>query len=222
VSSGVVEHDIDIDVHQWVYDSKDVYRGAIDPEYISHNINVHWLYDDDSTRIGLAEHETDDLAVFNVLWFHDNPYAMLFQDVSWKPTDKTLWSTMSTDAYHDCLDDDFKTVHELALNSGTLLITPELLMNKPDLYICKKCNKKSLVKSNSCSTAEVTELDFNQFSKLFIDEDFVLYSKTSLQRDACDPQERVPEQQESPPPLQQQESPQQQQESLPPHPPPQP
>ena len=82
VSSNIVEHDVDIDVHQWSYDSKDVYRGSIDPEYISESLNVYWLYNDDSMRIGLAEHEADHAAVFETLWFHDNPYATLFQDLS--------------------------------------------------------------------------------------------------------------------------------------------
>jgi hypothetical protein len=220
ISSSIVEHDLDIDVHQWSYDSKDVYRGSIDPEYISESLNVYWLYNDDSMRIGLAEHEADDAAVFETLWFYENPYATLFQDLSWTSSDQTLWSRLSNEAYQDCLEDDFKSVHDLALNSGTILITPAMLINKPNLYTCTTCNKKSLVKTNSCSTVEVTSLDFNQFNKLFIDEDFVLYTKTSRQHDACD-QEQSKEQAVQQEPIPQPESPQELEQVLPQEDPPQ-
>ena len=92
VSPDIVEHDIDIDADQWSYNDKDVYRGSLDPEYISQNLNVYWLYDDDSKRVGLAEHESEHPEEFKALWFYDNPFATLFQDPSWKSNEKTLWS----------------------------------------------------------------------------------------------------------------------------------
>jgi hypothetical protein len=202
VSSDIVEHDLDIDADQWSYDEKDVYRGSVDPEYIKHNLNVYWLYDDDSKRIGLAEHDADDPVLFKSLWFYDNPYATLFQDSSWKSTSKTLWSKLSNEAYQDCLDTDFKTVSLQALNSGVLLITPDMLINKPDLYTCKVCSKKSLMASDNCREALVSNLDFNQFSILFLDEDFVIYEKIKPQPGACDQEqpellEQSPDLQES-------------------------
>ena len=202
LSSDIVEHDLDIDADQWSYDGKDVYRGSVDPEYLKHNLNVYWLYDDDSKRIGIAEHDPDDRVIFKSLWFHDNPYATLFQDSLWKSTATTLWSKLSNEAYQDCLDTDFKTVSLQALNSGVLLVTPEMLINKPDLYTCEKCNKKSLMASDNCHQASVSVLDFNQFSILFLDDDFVIYERSTPQPDASEqePQEELqksPAQQES-------------------------
>jgi hypothetical protein len=203
LSSDIVEHDLDIDADQWSYDGKDVYRGSVDPEYLKHNLNVYWLYDDDSKRIGLAEHDPDDRVIFKSLWFYDNPYATLFQDNSWKSTSTTLWSRLSNEAYQDCLDTDFKTVSIQALNSGTLLITPEILINKPDLYTCEKCNKKSLMANDNCRQALISDLDFNQFSILFLDDDFVIYEKSTLLQQPLDASEQEqPEEQQTSPDLQ--------------------
>jgi hypothetical protein len=195
-SSDIVEHDLDIEADQWSYDGKDVYRGSLDSEYMHHKLNVYWLYDDNSKRVGLAEHDVDEPEIFKALWFRENPYAMLYQDDSWKSTEKTLWSKLSNEAYQDCLENDFKTVSDLAVTSGTLLITPELLINNPDLYSCEKCGKKSLIKLNICSTTSVSILDFNQFSFLFLDDNFVIYEKLTPPCDASE-QERQEEQPES-------------------------
>uniref|UniRef100_A0A6C0ERE3 Uncharacterized protein n=1 Tax=viral metagenome TaxID=1070528 RepID=A0A6C0ERE3_9ZZZZ len=197
ISSDIVEHDLDIDADQWSYDEKDVYRGSIDSEYLEHKLNVYWLYDDNSKRIGLAEHEIDEPEVFKALWFRENPYAMLYQDDTWKSTETTLWSKLSNEAYQDCLENDFTTVSDLALSSGTLLMTPELLINKPDLYSCEKCGKKSLMAKNCCSQALVSILDFSQFSILFLDDNFVIYEKLTPQCDAFE-QEQLEEQPELP------------------------
>ena len=193
LSPDIVEHDLDVDADQWSYDGRDVYRGSIDPEYIKYNLNVYWLYDDDSKRVGLAEHDPDDQAIFKSLWFYDNPYATLFQDNSWKSTGATVWSKLSNEAYQDCLDTDFKLVTLQALNSGVLLITPDMLINKPDLYTCEKCNKKSLMASDNCHQALVSVLDFNQFSILFLDDNFVIYEKSTelLQQPDASEQEQL-------------------------------
>ena len=201
ISSDIVEHDLDMDADQWSYDNRDVYRGAIDSEYVSHGLNVHWLYDDNSMRIGLAEHDSSDPANFAVLWFYDNPFATLFQDNAWKSSGTTLWSKLSNEAYQDCLESDFKCVSDLALSSGVVLMTPSMIVKKPDLYTCEVCGKKSLIKSNVCSTVSISDLDFSQFSILFLDDDFVLYDKPTppLQHDAS-VQEQPKVQQSSPGP----------------------
>ena len=80
ISTDIVEHDLDVDADQWSYDGKDVYRGSVDPEYLSKDLNVYWLYDDNLKRVGLAEHEAKEPEVFKALWFHDNPFATLYQD----------------------------------------------------------------------------------------------------------------------------------------------
>jgi hypothetical protein len=201
ISSDIVEHDLDIDADQWSYDSRDVYRGTIDSTYLEYNINVYWLYDGDSKRIGLAEHDINEPSCFNALWFYNNPFATLLQDELWKPTGKTLWSKLSNEAYQDCLELDFRYVSDQALSGGVLLVTPEILMLKPNLYTCEKCNKKSLTKSNVCSTASVSDLDFSQFSILFLDDDFVLYEKTTSHQQQHDASvQEQPEQPEQLPP----------------------
>jgi hypothetical protein len=178
ISSDIVEHDLDIDADQWSYDGRDVYRGCVDPEYINNSLNVYWLYDDDSKRIGLVEHESENQAEFKCLWFYDNPYATLFQDTAWKSTGKTLMSKLSSEAYQDCLETDFVFIGDQCLTNNVLLITPEILIQNPKIYTCEKCGKKSLMKSNVCSTASVSDLDFKDFSILFVDESFVIYEKS--------------------------------------------
>ena len=165
ISQDIVEHDLDIDVDQWSYDQKDVYRGSIDREYLSYNLNVYWLYDDDSRRIGLAEHDSDDPAIFKALWFYENPYATLFQDPQWKCTNETLWSKLSVEAYQDLLEDDFKYVSDACLQSGRMLITPDMLIETPEMFTCETCGKKSLTKPNSCSVVS-SPVQFSQFSIL--------------------------------------------------------
>lgn len=191
ISSDIVEHDLDIDADEWSYDGKDVYRGSVDPEYVSNELNVYWLYDDNLKRVGLAEHESKEPEVFKALWFHENPFATLYQDDSWKSTGNTLWSKLSNEAYQDYLEG--LNIRDQALNSGLLLVTPSMLIDPPKIYVCYKCGKKSF-ESSSCSLTQ-TDLDFSAFSILFVDDDFVIYEKSSSlpQSDAC-AEEQQPEQ----------------------------
>jgi hypothetical protein len=194
ISSDVVEHDLDIDADQWSYDGRDVYRGSVDPTYINHSLNVHWLYDDDSKRIGLVEHESDNPAEFKCLWFYEDPYATLFQDTTWKSTGKTLMSKLSNEAYQDCLETDFVFIGDQCLVNNVLLVTPEILIQRPKIYTCEKCGKKSLMKTNVCSAASDSDLVFNDFSILFVDESFVIYEKSTLdqpQPDASSQEQQV-------------------------------
>ena len=165
ISSDIVEHDVDIDADQWSYDGRDVYRGLPDPTYIPKNLNVYWLYDDDSKRVGLAEHELESPEVFKALWFYENPFATLFQDPAWKSTGETIWSKLSNEAYQDCLEDDFKTVFQRALKSGVGLVTPELVIHE--------------------------KIPSSVDSYIFLDADFVIYEKLTPQSDVCEqePQE---------------------------------
>ena len=201
ISTDIVEHDLDVDADQWCYDGRDVYRGSFDPRYTTQSLNVYWLYDDNLQRIGLVEHEAEHPEVYKTLWFHDNPFATLYQDSTWKSTGKTLWSMLSSEAYQDCLEDDFKTVSDLALNSDILLVKPSMLVETPKVYECKICNKKSLRKF--CSSSEESYIDFNSYTLIFIDDEFVIYERLNLtdqnstlqQSDACEPvlQESVTE-----------------------------
>lgn len=173
ISPDIVEHDLNTDAEQWSYDDKDVYRGTFDPRYTALGLNVYWLYDDNLNRVGLAEHEANEPEVFKALWFHENPFATLTQDTNWKSTGKTLWTRMTNEAYQDCLDEDFATVRERALNSNVLLMTPKFLIDPPQITMCTKCSKKGF--GNQHCRSPTIVLDISQFSKLFIDDDFIIH-----------------------------------------------
>lgn len=212
ISPDIVEHDEDMDGDLWNYDGVDVYRGTFDPDYVSQGLLVYSLYDDNSKRIGLAEHEMDSPEVYKALWVRDTPFGTLLQEDGWKSKNVTLWSMLSNEAYQDCLESDFKHVSDWALQSGKLLITPSMLANKPCIYTCPSCGKKSLSEISDCKSVEKTVLDFNQFSVLFLDDLFVIHEAPENSRahqpyDACyegqqQEQEQEPEQARlrSPPP----------------------
>ena len=178
ISTDIVEHDLDVDADQWNYDGKDVYRGSVDPDYLCKDLNVYWLYDDNLKRVGLAEHEAREPEVFKALWFYDNPFATLYQDPSWKSTNSTLWSKLSNEAYQDFLEG--VNMQNEALKSGLLLVTPNMLIERPKLYKCEQCGTMSLMEKGICPNASVSDLDFSKFSILFLDEDYVIYERSSI------------------------------------------
>lgn len=206
ISPDIVEHDEDMDGDLWNYDGVDVYRGTFDPKYASYGLQVYWLYDDNSKRIGLAEHEMDAPEVYKALWFRDTAFGTLLQEDGWKSKNVTLWSMLSNEAYQDCLETDFKYVSDWALQSGKLFVTPSMIAQRPLLYTCSSCGKKSLSEIGGCKSVEKTVLDFNQFSILFLDELFVIYEAPDNSRvhqpyDACyEEQQREQEQTELPSP----------------------
>lgn len=170
-SDDVADHDDDYDAEEWNYNGRDVFRGCLDPNF--KEWNVYWLYDDNLVRVGLAEHDSESPEVFHTLWFHDNAFGTLFQESNWEKKG-TLWSLLTPEAYQDCLEDDFKTVFDRALGSSIRLMTPGFITNPPKVYHCPKCNKKSL--SPLCSEANVYDYEFSDFSILFLDDSFVLYT----------------------------------------------
>ena len=134
LSTDIVEHDDDLEVYKWEYDGKEVYRGTHDPRYLKHNLTVYCLYDDNLKRVGLVEHDADEPEIYEVLWFYDNPFARFYQNPEWKSTEKTVWSMLSSEAYQDCLEDDFKTIVERCLSSKYRLVTPEMLFKENKVY----------------------------------------------------------------------------------------
>jgi len=193
-SEDIADHDDDYDAEEWNYNGREVFRGCVDPAYS--DWNVYWLYDENLLRIGLAEHDSENPEVFHSLWFHDNPFGTLFQESNWVKKE-TLWSLLSPEAYQDCLEDDFKTVFDRSLGSNIRLMTPGFITNSPKVYHCEKCNKKSLLPL--CSDATVYDYLFSDFSILFLDDSFVLYTAPSDSKvwsylnlsqpphDACEP-----------------------------------
>lgn len=169
----VLDHDDDMDAEIYTFENREVYRGTFDPRYTSQNLDVHWLYDDNSKRVGLVEYESTDFSKFSVLWYYDNPYATLLQEPDWKQQGKTLWSMLSEEAYQDCLDDNFETVISKSLNSPYRLVFPNSVHNPTELYECEKCGKRSLTLETSCSSMK--KISFPN-SILFLDDSFILYS----------------------------------------------
>lgn len=178
VSQDIMSHDEDIEAEIWSYDNRDVYRGNFDPEYTKHNLIVYWLYDTNLNRIGLAEHDIDEPEIFKALWYKDNPYATLYQNNSWKSSNKTLWSFLTPEAYQDCLEEDFKTIFDRCLTSKYRLVTPEFLIHPPTIYHCKDCNKKSIKPLKSCINVYESNY-FDHTSLLFIDSSFIVYLQSN-------------------------------------------
>lgn len=168
----VLEHDDDLDAEMYTYDGREVYRGRFDPRYTSLDLDVHWLYDENSKRVGLVEYESGDFNKSSVLWYYDNPYATLLQDPRWKSQGKTLWSMLSEEAYQDCLETDFKNVIEKSLYSPYRLVFPSTYHKPYEVYECSKCGRRSLTLENGCPTMKKVSLTY---SSLFLDDSFVLY-----------------------------------------------
>lgn len=188
ISPDIVEHDEDIDADQWEYEGRDVYRGRVDPRYTKHGLDVHWLYDDNLNKVGLAEHDSDEPQIYKALWFYENPFATLYQDESWKSKNKTLWSMLSNEAYQDCLEDDFKTIFDRCLSSKYRLVTPSMLMSPPMIYECKKCGKQSLTKFSCSDVIEKSFLDFENL--VYVDDSFVLHEKSTVQHVASEQEQQ--------------------------------
>ena len=177
ISSDIVEHDIDCDAEEWSYNGKNVYRGLIDQKYIDEKLHVYWLYDDNSKKVGLAEHESDSPEIFKALWIYENnPFATLYQNLEWKETGNTLWSKLSNEAYQDCLEKDFKNVFDDALKNNTLILTPSNLKKDFFIYECERCNHKSFLAMNGHSPVKKIPLvDLNHFFLLFLDDSFLVF-----------------------------------------------
>lgn len=183
VSQDITEHDLNTDVETWTYDDREVFRGNIDPEYLSQGLNVYWLYDDFNIRVGLAEHEQKDENQFAALWFKENPFATLFQQDGWTSTGETLWSKMTPQAYEDCLSKNIETPADLIQHFPAMkasIITPSLLDMKRSY--CRSCFR-SECKNNSI-------VHDGSSSLFFIDDDFVIYELLKPSRD--DDQSLVP------------------------------
>ena len=173
LSPEIANHDQDIDADEWDYNGRIVYRGLCDPNYENEGLSVYWLYDADLKRVGLSEHEKNNEEKFEPLWFLDNEFSTLFQE-NWTSIDKTLWTLLSSEAYQDCLEDDFTTVIDRTLLSNSRLVTPEFIQSLPEVYSCERCGKQSILGMKNCSTVKKTYLNFTN-SILFINSNYVLY-----------------------------------------------
>lgn len=212
VSTSVLDHDEDVDADMVRIQNKDVFKGTIDPSYTEYGLDVHWLYDDISDRIGLIEYESNDRNQYSVLWYYENSYATFFQEPNWKNTYTTIWSHISNNAYADCMENNFESFVDKSLHSSVRIITPEMIINpSTEIYECESCGKRTLSLPSSCSA--VKRLPFPCFSSfLFLDDIFAIFeppsqsrvwSRLGLQQPDAYEQEPVQEQHQAQEPLDQ-------------------
>lgn len=132
-------HDYDVEADAWVYDGREVFRGSRDPRYPT--LHVHWLYDELSQRVGVAEHDPRDKSKFNVLWYYDCPFATFLQEDGWTTADETLWTRMPSHVYEYCMQMKLTGVQDiqtLCMRGDWRIVTPHDLPLKtvgfPDVF----------------------------------------------------------------------------------------
>jgi hypothetical protein len=185
VDDDILPHDIDIVSDLWNMDGHEVYKGSRDPNFT--HANVYWLYDQNLVRVGLIEHDLNDHAKFELLWYLDNPFGTLLQESGWMYISDNMWSFINERAYTRAInEDDWASSPldflETCLNGSFRVVTPEMLMNPPMVYGCSKCGKKSL-KPISHSTELPVPLDYPLREKVvFVDNDFIIQLPPSSSR----------------------------------------
>jgi hypothetical protein len=176
ISRDVCEHDINVVSDLWTIEGREVYRGIKDTSYT--HADVYWLYDENLERVGCIEHSRFEHATYHALWFDDNPFAMLFQEADWK-TKESLWNTLPRIFVDYCLANNkvtAKDIQELTLDSNIRIITPAWCIERPTLYVCKKCGVRSMFPLPTSCQAEEQKLDIGASNFLFcIDDDFIVY-----------------------------------------------
>lgn len=176
VSTTILEQDEDIDADSIDVNNKTVYKGLIDSRYSDYGLDVQWLYNDESERVGLIEYETIDRTTYSVLWYYDNPFGTFLQEPGWTTQGRTVWSLLSNEAYQDCLEDDFESFINMTLGGSTRIIMPSMLPNLANHYYeCLQCGKKTLSATSSCSSLKKV-LFLGSSSILFLDDSYVIYT----------------------------------------------
>jgi hypothetical protein len=169
VGTDITEHDVNIVSDLWTMAGRQVYRGARDPNYT--HANVYWLYEqDDLDRVGLTEHNLEDNAKMELLWYKDNPFGTLLQEDGWEEGE-TFWSMIPDNVHEQCLAEGWitsTTILERCLRSSLRLVTVDMLKEVPKVHSCDKCKKVSL-SHFTCSTP--TLLDFPEKEKVFFIDD---------------------------------------------------
>lgn len=173
VSDTIVETDTGAEIEEYNYDGRLVFRGNLDPDHSTEPVQVYWLYDDASRRVGVAEHSSD--TDFAVLWYRDNAFSTLLQE-EWVAQDKTIWSLMSQPAYEDCMRYGWTTIDALRTRTSMTLVTPnDLVHTRPAVHACQVCRESP---GPSC-TARESRQELNPYTTVFVDEDGVLYAPPS-------------------------------------------
>ena len=168
VNRDIADHDDDVDAVEWSYDGLNVYRGSLDVSFRQYELDVFWLYNDTSECIGLAEHDSSDHSIHKALFYKDNSFSTLFQEV-W--TQKgVLWSMITSQAYQDFLE---KSIDDIVLDSHGRLIIPSMIPTLPSIYECSKCKKSSFSQFN-CT--DIKKKPYGPIlNPIFMDESYIIY-----------------------------------------------
>ena len=175
ISPDITENDIDVVSDLWVMDGREVYRGSRDPRYT--HANVYWLYDQDLQRVGCSEHARDNPGDVRLLWFQEDEFGTLLQEDGWT-TSGDLWSRLPKAPFERFLNEGWTTIEsflEQCLHGPLRILTPEMIVQRPTVYTCATCGKRSLRPSPFCTNVEAP-LDLPELEKvLFVDSEFVLH-----------------------------------------------
>lgn len=173
-SPDVTEHDIDVVSDLWSMDGRDVYRGARDPRYT--HANVYWLYNQDLERVGCCEHDREDHGRFHLLWFYESPFATLLQEDGWTTHDD-IWSLLPKHVCEQFFNEGWTTpvsFLEHCLYGPMRVLTPDMVVNLPNVYTCPKCERRSLVSSRCMTEASILTLP-DKAKTYFVDDDFIVH-----------------------------------------------
>lgn len=175
ISENIAEHDIDVMSDLWTMDGRNVYRGSRDPRYT--HANVYWLYDEDLQRVGCTEHSVRDHGVFEILWFHELEFSTLLQEEGWK-IENDIWSRLPETVFNRFVNEEWTSVDrflEQCLYGPLRVVTPKMVVQRPNVYTCERCGRKSLSPVAGCTMTEAP-LDFpNKQKILFVDDDLRVY-----------------------------------------------
>ena len=176
VSEDITENDIDVVSDLWNMDGREVYRGSRDSRYT--HANVYWLYDEDLKRVGCSEHCLEDHASFRLLWFRDNEFGTLLQEDDWA-VNLDIWSHIPRASFERFINEGWTvptSFLEQCLHGPTRILTPDMIVNLPNVYVCNACGRRSLRPIAGCAVRE-TKLDFPDKQKiLFVDDDLIVYT----------------------------------------------
>ncbi len=175
VSGDIVEADVDVVSDLWTMDGRNVYRGSRDPRYT--HANVYWLYDEDLQRVGCSEHSLTDHGDFQLLWFQESEFGTLLQEDGWT-TSGDIWGLLPKQTFERFLNEGWtspEAILEQCLYGQRRVVTPAMIVNRPQVYSCSRCGRRALTPMKNClSVAEPLSV-VSKDTVLFVDSDLVVH-----------------------------------------------
>jgi hypothetical protein len=175
VSGDITETDVDVVSDLWTMDGRNVYRGSRDPRYT--HANVYWLYDEDLQRVGCSEHSLTDHGDFRLLWFQESEFGTLLQEDGWTPSGD-IWGLLPKQSFERFLNEGWtspEAILEQCLYDRRRIVTPAMIVNRPQVYSCSRCGRRALTPMKNClSVAEPLSFTARELV-LFVDSDLVIH-----------------------------------------------